>query len=309
MDFAENYSCKSVEEIQSAYWNQTDVTLHPAVAYYKDDKGDTQHKSYVVVSDEMSYPSSTVHAILEKLILEIKTLISSIEFIHYWTDGPTSQYRNRIKNFTIANQMEMFGMRARWNYFEVGHGKGPSDGLGGTTKRMGDEAVRCQKTVIQDANDFYKWACTSNMKSVMFFFVSSQECHGMQELLKSREVKPIKGTLKLHVVADAVFIRDTSCYCNVCLEGNVCEGWRKEILQKSRVKDVDESNSNHTTALKGKYVAARYLEKCFIGKVTDEDDTEFEISFMETKKKNVSGQRRTFFGSPLRMSCLLLLNI
>lgn len=37
-------------------------------------------------------------------------------------------------------------MRARWNYFEVGHGKGPSDGLGGTTKRMADKAVRCQKT-------------------------------------------------------------------------------------------------------------------------------------------------------------------
>lgn len=64
----------------------------------------------------------------------------------------------------------MFGMRARWNYFEVGHGKGPCDGLGGTTKRMADEAVRCQKTVIQDANDFYKWACTSNMKGILFFF-------------------------------------------------------------------------------------------------------------------------------------------
>lgn len=113
MDFAENYSCKSVEEIQSAYWNQTDVTLHPAVAYYKD----VVVQSYVVVSDEMSYPSSTVHAILEKLILEIKTLISSIEFIHYWTDGPTSQYRNRIKklyhsqsngNFWNESQVELF---------------------------------------------------------------------------------------------------------------------------------------------------------------------------------------------------------
>ncbi|ESO91799.1 hypothetical protein LOTGIDRAFT_163159 [Lottia gigantea] len=31
MDFAENYNCKSVEEIQSAYWNQTSVTLHPVV--------------------------------------------------------------------------------------------------------------------------------------------------------------------------------------------------------------------------------------------------------------------------------------
>lgn len=106
------------------------MTLHSVVAYFKDDKGDTQHKSYVVVSDEMSYSSSTVHAILEKLIPEIKTLISSIEFINYWTDGPTSQYRNRKKKITIANHMEIFGMRARWNYFEVGRGKGPSDGLG-----------------------------------------------------------------------------------------------------------------------------------------------------------------------------------
>ena len=27
MDFTENYTCKTVQEIQSAYWNQTNVTL------------------------------------------------------------------------------------------------------------------------------------------------------------------------------------------------------------------------------------------------------------------------------------------
>lgn len=70
------------------------------------------------------------------------------------------------------------------------------------------------------------------------------------------------------------------------------EGWRKEILQKSTVQDVDESNSNHTTALKGNYVAARYLEKCYIGKVTDEDDNEFEISFMETKKEKLQWPKK-----------------
>ncbi|WAR07281.1 LOW QUALITY PROTEIN: hypothetical protein MAR_017239 [Mya arenaria] len=31
---------------------------------------------------------------------------------------------------------------ARWNYFEVGHGKGPCDGLGGTVKRMADDAIK-----------------------------------------------------------------------------------------------------------------------------------------------------------------------
>ena len=33
MDFAENYGIKEMEEIQSAYWNQESVTLHPVVMY------------------------------------------------------------------------------------------------------------------------------------------------------------------------------------------------------------------------------------------------------------------------------------
>lgn len=46
-----------------------------------------QYKSYVVVFDEMFYFLSIVYVILEKLILEIKILILSIEFIYYWIDG------------------------------------------------------------------------------------------------------------------------------------------------------------------------------------------------------------------------------
>ena len=34
MNFSENYSCKSLDEVQSAYCNKTSVTLHPAVPYY-----------------------------------------------------------------------------------------------------------------------------------------------------------------------------------------------------------------------------------------------------------------------------------
>jgi hypothetical protein len=89
----------------------------------------------------MSHSPSTVHAIIDKLIPELKLLSPELSFIHYWTDGPTSQYRNRQCFFTVANHRELYGVGARWNYFEVGHGKGPCDGLGGTTKRMADEAV------------------------------------------------------------------------------------------------------------------------------------------------------------------------
>jgi hypothetical protein len=58
----------------------------------------------------------------------------------------------------------------------------------------------------------------------------------MDNILKVRDVKPVKGTFKLHVVAgigkSEVFVRETSCYCNVCLEGGICDGWRKEGLGK-----------------------------------------------------------------------------
>lgn len=76
MDFAENYSCMSVEEIQTAYWN------HPVVVYYKKNR-ETQHKSYVV-SDEMSHSPCTVHAIIDKPIPELKLLSPELACSHYW---------------------------------------------------------------------------------------------------------------------------------------------------------------------------------------------------------------------------------
>ena len=46
---------------------------------------------------------------------------------------------------------------AAWNYFEAGHGKGPCDGVGGTVKRLADDAIKQNKVVIQDASDFFIW--------------------------------------------------------------------------------------------------------------------------------------------------------
>ena len=34
MDFAEDYSCRSQDEVQTAYFSLTQVTLHPVVVYY-----------------------------------------------------------------------------------------------------------------------------------------------------------------------------------------------------------------------------------------------------------------------------------
>ena len=57
----------------------------------------------------------------------------------YFSDGCAGQYKN-LKNFLNLCLHEYdFGMPAEWNFFATSHGKGPSDGIGGTIKR---EATR-----------------------------------------------------------------------------------------------------------------------------------------------------------------------
>lgn len=98
----ENFSCKSNEEIQSAYWNMTSVTLNPTVVYFMNTDMKLEHQSFVVVSDELSHSAITVHGMLEKMIPKLKEIDEDVEIIHYWTDGPTSQNHNKQVFFTIA---------------------------------------------------------------------------------------------------------------------------------------------------------------------------------------------------------------
>ena len=108
MDFAENYSCKSLEEVQSAYFNQTSVTLHPVVAYYNDPDGNLQHSIFLIVSDEMAHKSSTVLAFIDDIMPDLKAIDSLVDTIHYWTDNPSSQYRNKHIFDYVANHKKKY---------------------------------------------------------------------------------------------------------------------------------------------------------------------------------------------------------
>lgn len=307
MDFAENYSCKTADEIQSAYWNATQVTLHPMVIYFRDADESLAHKSYVAVSNTLSHASGTVLTIMEKLFHEVIDLpgCAEIKYVHYWTDSPTSQYRNRFIFDAINNHESKYGCPATWNYYESGHGKNACDGLGGTVKRLADQYVRSGKSVIQDADDFFNWATSSSMKEVKFFFVSKDECESTNEFMPQIQFPPIKGTLKIHSAKVNSYgqfcTRDKLCYCEICNSGLICETWR--IIETEKTKkhtlprivevpdDTTSADSDEPTCSAGDFVAALYESKWYIGKVVQvDDDKDVEVSFMQ--------QRRSLFQWP-----------
>ena len=320
MDFAKDYHCRSQQEVQSAYWNPEQVTIHPMVFYYKKESS-LLHKSIVAMSDEPKHDAGTVFAILKKVIPFIKSEVGAFNQIHYWTDSPMSQYRNKTIFNVVSRHEETFGAKAVWNYFEAGHGKGPCDGIGGTSKRLADEAVKQEKVSIQDASDFMKWAEENQLGSaIKFLFVDKKNAAESRAFLmaQSENLKPVKGTMKTHSVfspaVNEIWAREVSCYCLNCFDKTfqllfLCEGWKEHCLSREAVsratkikalpaaqlqsqpdarrnKDTDAKES---VSLKEEdFVAAVYSEDCqvYIGKVLEVDEDDILISFMHHGNSN-----------------------
>ena len=110
MDFAEDYRCRSQQEVQSAYWSPEQVTIHPIVFYYKEG-GKLFHKSMAVISDESKHDAGTIFAILQKTIPYIKSNVEILNQVHYGTDSPTSKYRNETIFSIVSRHKEHFSVK------------------------------------------------------------------------------------------------------------------------------------------------------------------------------------------------------
>ncbi|CAC5358762.1 unnamed protein product [Mytilus coruscus] len=227
MDFAENYSCVHEDEVQSAYFDKPFVTLHPVVSYYKVD-GDINlhHQSFVFVSDEPGHNSSTVYAFIKDLIPMILQTTPETKTVHYITDSPTSQYRNKyIFHLITLHGMLFDGITASWHYFDAGHGKGPCDGVDGTAKRLADMVVRQQKVVIPSPVVFFNWGKSQETSHITYIFVPKSKCQSANNEMKEWNSVAVKSTI------DGRF-------------HPACDGWRSVSLEGKQNRNAPQTETN-----------------------------------------------------------------
>ena len=60
-DFSENYKIIVQDESQSFHWNNTQVTLHPFVCYFRDTDNNIKHVSYVPISECNKHDTTAVY--------------------------------------------------------------------------------------------------------------------------------------------------------------------------------------------------------------------------------------------------------
>lgn len=105
VDFSENYSVKFNEEIQSYHFggSRTQITLHTSVVYLIDPEVGVM-KSYSIcsISECNRHDAGAVWAHITPVLGYIKEISSLIDTVHFVSDSPSSQYRNRYIFYMIC---------------------------------------------------------------------------------------------------------------------------------------------------------------------------------------------------------------
>lgn len=176
IDFAENFKCESQDEIQAAHYNQRQVSCVSSIFIFN-----VQSKNLrvfkgvepflkrflslfttamrharkldakVIASDNTKHAKETLVAYLFKLF---SLMPKSIKIVKIWSDGPSSQFKNRYIAAVIKVFEQRFKKKIFWNYFATSHGKGSVDGIGATVKKRVRRRIDSRKEIVNCTSDF-----------------------------------------------------------------------------------------------------------------------------------------------------------
>ncbi|XP_022819027.1 uncharacterized protein LOC111353248 [Spodoptera litura] len=309
MDFSENYITKYSQEIQAFHFggSRTQISLHTVVVYLKDTT-----KSYCTISTNVSHSPAAIWAHLNPIF---NALPPQIKHLHFLSDGPVTQYRNKTMFYIMATKISKrfpYVQNFTWNYTESGHGKGAPDGVGATCKRTADALVATGGDV-ENLEKFVE-AIEKRCPAISLSIIPDEAIEEMSTEI-DREVTKMKtfvGTLKVHQVTGKFFnptgiksnsteivMKTLSCFCDndYCVHFNIGK-IIYEDKPKLNVEDVytDSESDNEAGPSSavvqpfktGDYIVVKLLSKTnmeyryvsIIDKI-DEEDGEIRVTFLK----------------------------
>lgn len=200
-DFSENATFVVQDSVQGFLWNNSQATLYPIAIYYKSN-GKLETTNFIIISDCLIHNTVAVHLFHRHLNEFLKNKFLKIpKKIFYFSDGSSAQFKNK-KNFAnLCHHSEDFNCSAEWHFFATSHGKGPSDGLGGTVKREARRASlqRPFEDQITTPLHLYNW-CQQTLHNCNFAYLTEKDYEEEEKFLTDRFIglRTIPGTQKQH---------------------------------------------------------------------------------------------------------------
>ncbi|KAK6183523.1 hypothetical protein SNE40_010993 [Patella caerulea] len=270
IDFAENFVGKMSSEIQSMHFgaSQSQITLH--TGYYI--VGGMAHPvSFCGLSDSLQHDPASVWAFLKPVLTEIRNTHPSVNSLEFYSDGPTTQYKQKKNFYLFSTEVFKFGFtKATWNFHEGGHGKGIPDGVGASVKRSADRLVR-NGTDIMNARSMMN-ALQKAGTTVKLYVIEEPDIKCVETSLNIT-LKRVPGTMKMHQLITTspgvLKYRDVSCICvdapcsthmlrEVCMiyqdkqqvSGSMCKDGRS--VRQTRCENIGQNKTNDDQTKSGK---------------------------------------------------------
>ena len=122
--------------------------------------------------------------------------------VHYWSDGPSSQFKNQYNFTNLLLHQKDHGMPADWNFSATSHGKGENDGTGGDVKNAVWRKVLQNKAVVADLESFVSLAKAKFPSFTIEGFTSTEICNAIRHLPERYEkhFKSLPNIQKFHHV-------------------------------------------------------------------------------------------------------------
>lgn len=154
-------------------------------------------KSFSITSDDMVHAKETIVPYVDRLFEELP---EGVEIVHIWSDGPSSQFKNRFMTVAQVVLQEKYKIKLYWNFFPTSHGKGAVDGIGGALKRQVWFNVKSRISTVSNASEFTE-AVNENSK-VKEIYMNSNEISERFTSLKLddqwKKVPDVRGILNFH---------------------------------------------------------------------------------------------------------------
>lgn len=247
-DFAENYTCRNQQEIQSAHWSHNTVTIHPIVCTYHCPKCDElMDESLIFITADVKHDYNAVNTFMCTSVEYLQNKLTDVQQIVRFSDGAACQYKSKGPFTDVAMADTVYKVPTSFHYYGSCHGKGPSDGESAVVKRSASQAALARNVVMNTAEDLFL-----HCKEIAIKDDGTESCLHFQRTIffvekidrdrgyESCDIRTLKGTRSLHAIRGnpqgVVWSRNVSCFCQACLT----EAY-EDCLNKEYVDDWKES--------------------------------------------------------------------
>ena len=197
IDYAMAYQCELQNETMGALWTRGSVNLFACAIYHR-----SETKPIIFCTDYKRKAKFSTGIFLNMIYSDFMSPNENIDTEIIWSDGPSSEFKNKYMCFLIQELSKKHGKPFIWKFSATSHGKGVVDGVGGKIKSSVHKKVMSlgkDQAVVQGSKSFAK--LTSELsKSTRVIHVSKEKVDAYRESSPYSKSLPAHGISNMHVI-------------------------------------------------------------------------------------------------------------